>query len=293
MSLQIREGFPSQRQVVLPGEVIRRGLKAIGNGAVLPSDIGLYPRAKWHYVSRTSPIPQMVILCCTAGSGWIKILGQVHEVSTGKIAILPEGLPHEYGSNSDAWTIYWLHCAGDPLGMIRELLPWSVANPVVEVPDITFFASGVEEILSIYERSFGQRDLVQASLLLHGWLGRLSMLAGSRFADALSTENRVDQVIESMRQNLARNVTLDELAELAGMSASQFSAVFKKRTGYSPVDFQIRLRLARAAWLLDTTSLSVKQIASELGYGDPLYFSRRFARVYQISPSGYREIKKG
>jgi len=48
-----------------------------------------------------------------------------------------------------------------------------------------------------------------------------------------------------------------------------------------------------ACQLLDTTGMSVKDIATSLGYDDPLYFSRAFRMVSETSPTEYRRIRKG
>jgi AraC family transcriptional regulator, arabinose operon regulatory protein len=50
--------------------------------------------------------------------------------------------------------------------------------------------------------------------------------------------------------------------------------------------------MARARALLDTTTSTVTEIASAVGYSDPLYFSRHFRRVHGMSPSAYRAEHK-
>jgi AraC-like DNA-binding protein len=59
------------------------------------------------------------------------------------------------------------------------------------------------------------------------------------------------------------------------------------------LDFFIRLKIQRACFLLDTTDQSVKAIAADLGFDDPLYFSRCFRRVHDSSPTQYRALRKG
>ncbi|MGC3957754.1 MAG: helix-turn-helix transcriptional regulator [Verrucomicrobiota bacterium] len=77
---------------------------------------------------------------------------------------------------------------------------------------------------------------------------------------------------------------------MANISPSHFFAVFKRQTGFAPLDFFIRLRMQRACELLGTTSLSVKEVAAELGYDDPFYFSRVFKTVSGIAPTDYRRL---
>ena len=48
------------------------------------------------------------------------------------------------------------------------------------------------------------------------------------------------------------------------------------------------LKMEQACQLLDSTELSVKGVAAELGYDDPLYFSRQFSKTVGLSPRAYR-----
>ncbi len=59
------------------------------------------------------------------------------------------------------------------------------------------------------------------------------------------------------------------------------------------MDYFIRLRLHRACQLLDGTDQTIRQIAMQVGYADPLYFSRTFRAIHDVSPSEYRTRSKG
>ena len=80
---------------------------------------------------------------------------------------------------------------------------------------------------------------------------------------------------------------------MVGLSASHYAALFRRATGYGVLEYQTRLRMALARELLDTTDRSVASIAREIGYTDPLYFSRHFTKVHGASPTAYRALAKG
>lgn len=109
----------------------------------------------------------------------------------------------------------------------------------------------------------------------------------------LESATRIEQSVAYMAQNLDRPLQVATLAAKASISPSHFFALFKRRIGLAPMDYFTRLRMARACRLLETTSLNVKEVAAELGYDDPFYFSRVFKSVNQMSPSGYRTAKRG
>lgn len=102
------------------------------------------------------------------------------------------------------------------------------------------------------------------------------------------TNRKIERVIAYMFAHVNKPLTATQLAKQANLSTSYFSAFFKQKTGYAPMDFFIRLRMRCACYLLNSTNEQVKDIASALGYKDPLYFSRLFKVVYGIAPTEYR-----
>ena len=138
-------------------------------------------------------------------------------------------------------------------------------------------------------------QMVLASIELNGSSGQQSGLLANEFVGgqqdgAGDMEHRVVQMVGYMKERLNQSLRVPKLARMVGVSQSHFFAVFKKQTGFAPIDFFTRMRMTRACELLDSTSLSVKEIAAALGYDDQFYFSRVFKSVNRISPSKYRSI---
>ena len=72
------------------------------------------------------------------------------------------------------------------------------------------------------------------------------------------------------------------------MSKYHFIKKFKAWSGQSPIQYFIHMKIQRACYLLDSTAMSVKEVAATLGYDDMYYFSRLFKKVLGIAPSDYR-----
>jgi AraC-like DNA-binding protein len=100
---------------------------------------------------------------------------------------------------------------------------------------------------------------------------------------------RAELTISYMKAHLNQPLQVPKLAAMVNVSPSHFFALFKRHTGFSPIDFFIRLRMSRARELLDHTAASVKEVAAALGYDDPFYFSRVFKAVYHQAPTLYRQ----
>ncbi len=82
--------------------------------------------------------------------------------------------------------------------------------------------------------------------------------------------------------------TLQDLAEMAGMSRAAFAERFRATFGRTAMDFVKEVRLRRAAELLTSTDLPVKTVAARVGFASRSHFSRAFKAFAGIDPAGYR-----
>jgi AraC family transcriptional regulator len=106
---------------------------------------------------------------------------------------------------------------------------------------------------------------------------------------------RIDRVIDYLRENLHRPVKLAELANVACFSEFHFHRIFTAVSGETLNAFTNRLRLEKAARLLRYSDQKLTDIALECGFSSSATFSRAFRLGYETSPSKFRksgEIKK-
>ncbi len=102
-------------------------------------------------------------------------------------------------------------------------------------------------------------------------------------------EPRLERVIARLRSHPELRPSLAEAASWAGLSAAHFSRLFRQQTGVSYRDYLLKMRLERARYLLEETSMGVSKIALELGYENMALFSRQFKTVYAVTPSSVRQ----
>lgn len=101
-------------------------------------------------------------------------------------------------------------------------------------------------------------------------------------------DSRVGKAVQYLTENLAVHMGLKEVAAYCGLSRAQLAFLFKEQVGIGPIAFQNEQRIARAKQMLRMSFLSVKQIALELGFKNPKYFSSCFRRISGIGPRQYR-----
>ena len=103
-----------------------------------------------------------------------------------------------------------------------------------------------------------------------------------------AADQKIERCIAYMLTHLNERVTVARLAKLANLSSAHFTALFKQRTGYPPINFFIRLRIHQACHLLTVNNLSIREVAKTLGYKDPFFFSRQFKLINGAAPNNYR-----
>ena len=89
--------------------------------------------------------------------------------------------------------------------------------------------------------------------------------------------------------NYDKPLTLDDIADMAGLSYTYFSKKFKNTTGMRFKEYLNYVRLKQAATKLATTKLTVTDIAMSCGFNDSNYFKDAFKKTYGLSPRHYRK----
>jgi AraC family transcriptional regulator, arabinose operon regulatory protein len=124
------------------------------------------------------------------------------------------------------------------------------------------------------------------------WPGIELLLLALQRSRRRPTPNTVDQtllrMVERIRADPAARVSVEALAEEAGLSASQFTRRFRAFTGVSPARFVIGERLRRAEADLLESDWSIETIAERCGYADVYFFSRQFRQFRGMPPSERR-----
>lgn len=105
-----------------------------------------------------------------------------------------------------------------------------------------------------------------------------------RMALAPGHERRIATAIRTLRQHFAETVSIEDLANVAGMSPSVFHRHFKAVTALSPLQYQKHLRLLEARRLMAYGDANVETAAFEVGYESPSQFSREYARMFGAPP---------
>jgi AraC family transcriptional regulator of adaptative response / methylphosphotriester-DNA alkyltransferase methyltransferase len=106
-----------------------------------------------------------------------------------------------------------------------------------------------------------------------------------------SIEQLVENVMEMISHSYATELTLHEIARRTFVSPFYLQRVFKQKTQMSPTQYLMLKRLEVAKSLLETSPLSITQIALRVGFKNSAHFSSIFAKAVGVPPSKYRRIR--
>lgn len=289
--VQIKHGFQGQRMIILPFYLVERmGEDPLMNDLYIHS-LGYFPNARYHYIDRPNGCSEFILIYCTKGKGWFESVGGKFELHENQFVILSSETPHRYGSDDEnPWSIYWIHFKGYKSSMFSELMdkPCSISpnkNSRIEDRIVLF-----EQIYKVLNDSLADNALHYANLCLAYFLGTilyLNIYRNSNESHKYGT-SLANLATHYMNENIEKKLKLSDLAGYFGYSTSYFYRIFYKSIGYAPMEYFNYLKIQRACYYLINSSRQITEIALNLGFDDPYYFSRLFKKVMGVSPTKYK-----
>lgn len=288
------DGFNQERLLVIPQVILDKvTIDPIIHSLYL-TDIGYFPTAQYHYRQRLGGSAQAILIFCIHGEGVVEMNERRYKLSTNQFIVIPAHIPHTYQADLvNPWSIHWLHFNGDELPIYTELFDKEDAVFTLTPEMSRRIVGEFNALYQILTNGYSLDLLRQLSSSLRLLLTTLCLDEGQLYGQKQEHQNYVDLCIQEMKENLHQSLSLDYLATKTALSKNYLVHLFHKKTGYSPVDYFIHLKIQRACQYLDTTNYSIKEIGTLIGYEDPYYFSRIFKKIMNQSPKQYRALSKG
>jgi AraC-like DNA-binding protein len=155
------------------------------------------------------------------------------------------------------------------------------------------------EIMRIFNNILDEQNNLQSgsmTFILTSFIQLILLVCRkSNFSDNryYGYSHQISKAINYMENNYSQKITLANLAEVSGLSGSSFRRCFHNAVGLSPINYLLKLRLRKAAVLLDTGDLSISEIAYKTGFSDSNYFIRQFKKFTGVTPLKYRAGNHG
>lgn len=216
--------------------------------------------------------------------GHVHVDGEVLPIKPGQALLI---LPYQFHhfSKLKSKSLRWLFCTFE---LEEPSLLEQLRNRVLDTNKEVM--SLLEQVLQIWHTPSSE---LQELRLQSGLLSLLLSLRelGEQSSSGLlpeSGESLLRSVNRLMDQWRGRTVSIAEVADAMGYSASRLRVIFKQAAGVTLGAYLKNYRLNRAMALLRTSSLSISEIANEAGFASPQAFSRNFKKETGATPRSYR-----
>lgn len=216
--------------------------------------------------------------------------GGCHPIMSGFAFLLFPGEWHRYRPSTDTgWSEFWVGFDGRYAHelMRRSFQPDSPVFAVAQPDEVRELIRSIADLMQA--GSAGYQQIMAARTV--EVLARIRIPPPSD-RDSTPLERKMRLARMALLENAAADPDLQGLARRLGMSYSSFRSCFRKQTGSSPRQYQLQIRMNRAKALLSQTSLSVAEIAEQLGFSSLYYFSRYFKEKTGASPTAFRTQAK-
>jgi AraC family transcriptional regulator, arabinose operon regulatory protein len=251
-----------------------------------PIAAGYYPHASGHSMHRLKHADNLLAYCIEGG-GKLYMESGSWSVAAGDLMLVPIGTAHTYAADSQKpWSLYWVHYAGELATGYTEFL--GIDEPVAPIGVHPRLLADFEALFALRNAGGNERAFIHAASVLKAMLTDIAVLTVA-YGNSRGTRIDLDLIQQMMHRQLDRDLSLEDLAQVANLSKFHFIRKFKQLTGHAPIQHFIHLKMQHACQLLDTTQEPIKRIANRVGYNDPHYFSRLFKRVIGVSPQQYRQ----
>jgi len=187
-------------------------------------------------------------------------------------------------------TTHWAFCdrlqAAFPAVAVEPDSLWVKDGKIYTSAGIT---AGMDLALALVEEDLGRRFALELARVLVMFLKRPGGQSqfSSELISQLISPDRLEDLVEWIRDHLDQPLTIEDLARRSKMSARNFQRVFTRQCGLPPAKFIERLRVERARVIIEDTNLSMAEIARKSGFDSEQRMRRSFQRVLGINPADH------
>lgn len=253
-------------------------------------DLKHWPHYRWSGKERTEK-DLFIMQYTIAGEGRLEMGGVVHRLEPYHAFFVEVDDDYVYyAPESDTgWEFIYVMLQGE-----HARAAWAYISE--QLGPVAFFEPDsvlIRQLFAMYRDAADSRiaDAYQGAAAAYAFV--MELFRAVRYANQ-AQESRTETIrrtIDYIRANYRCLTGLEELAENAGVSKYHFARLFREGTGKTPFQYVTKVRLEASVELLRGSTLTIEQIAREIGYANGNYFIRLFREWTGMSPGEFRQGK--
>lgn len=210
---------------------------------------------------------------------------QLFAAERGQVALIDCHKPHRFYTTGDAEAM-WIHFDGaNAAAFFNQIITFRGGKQTfTPSPDDRIEQEMAQIISGLRSANMSEVDCSQRIYRI-----LCALLFPSSPSQQNANDNIISQAIHYIDQHLFEQISVKQIAEQIRLSTSHFSRLFRSATGFSPHEYIMLHRIDEAKALLQSTSLSVKEIAFRVGYRSEVNFIIAFTDKTGLSPTQFRK----
>lgn len=235
------------------------------------------------------------LIYCSSGAGVFRseTAGEM-QVKAGDVMMLFPQERHTYHPDADTgWKEYWIGFRGPNIEMRVKNGFFSPQHPLFHLP-----MSMNYDIIHLFDQGIKAAQHMEKGYqqLLSGYvnmlLGYISSYDNTASQAEKETTEDMHQALLFIHNNYYKDICSEDIAIAINWGYSRFRKVFLQQTGMTPYQYIQETRIKHSKFLLLNTTKPLKEIAYDVGFSNPDYFSTAFRRITGISPHSFRKNER-
>jgi len=241
-------------------------------------------------VDRPFGYPDFQWIQSISGEGVFTVEGRDYAVPTGSGILLYPNVAHSYRSAGGDWYVHWITFNGYHIESMLHYFTMKTSG-VYAMSSQTPLEADVRKALSLLS-AVNEMTGLEGSLIIYRLLIDLFKYVKNRRNESHDHNfRRIEKVFTYIDTHIGKQITIDELSQLAGVTSPYFCEIFKEVTHQRPTEYLNQKRIAKAKELMVShPNRKFTEIASQVGFTSLSYFTTVFKKLEGMSPGTYRRM---
>ena len=274
-------------------------VNCVGSQEIMPGES--YPPAGHPLSYRFQPaagrmLDEYQLVYCAKGAGVFRSeTGGEMQVKAGDMMMLFPQERHTYHPNEKTgWKEYWIGFRGPNIEMSVTNGFFSTGHPLFHLPitmnkDIVWLFNQGIKAAQYMEKGYQQLLSGYVNMLL----GYISSYDNTSSPEEKETTEDIHQALLFIHNNYEKDIRSEDVARAINWGYSRFRKIFLQQTGMTPYQYIQETRIQQGKFLILNTTKPLKEIAYDVGFNNPDYFSTAFRRITGMTPLEFKKEQLG